>query len=54
MLREYEVKNIGGGISGYSLRRVMGSEAEKKEPLGGLKRLSPLHFKKGGWVGRNK
>ena len=45
---------MGGGISGYSLRRVMGGEAGKREPLSGLKRLPPLHFKKGGWVGRNK
>ena len=30
------------------------SEAGKRRPLGDLKRLPPLHLKKGGWVGKLK
>lgn len=30
------------------------AKREKDSPLDDLKRLPPLRFKKGGWVGRNK
>ena len=43
-----------GEIAEYSLGKVTSSEAGKGEPLGGLKRLPPLYFKKGGWVGKLK
>ena len=54
MLREYEVMNMGNEIAGYFLGRDESSEAGKKFPCGDLKRLPPLRFKKGGWVGRLK
>ena len=44
----------GNEIAKYSLGRVMSSEAGKRRPLGDLKRLPPLHLKKGGWVGKLK
>ena len=58
MLREHEVKNMGNEIAGYLLdifwEELKVAKREKWKFLGSLKRLPPLHFKKGGWVGRLK
>ena len=44
----------GNEIAEYLLGRGESSEAGKRFPFGDLKKLPPLHVKKGGWVGRLK
>lgn len=57
MLCEYKVMNMGNEIAGYLLNiswEEMKVAKREKVPPVAIKKTPPLHFKKGGWVGRNK